>query len=644
MPLGRRVVDIRKGKAYKTAWHKERLDALGFIWEVSEEKFSTLIECIRVYKQMYPEMNGRGIPPSFVIPMSSPEISQKNSVEVVMDSLWEERNLQWPSHMRGYKLGASVSRLLEKIRKGSFDSTKERKLRAALGIDRCNDVAKVKSNKLSDEEMIRAVMIFQNLNNHTCIPSNYHIPHSKEWPTRLWGIRLGSRIADVRRGKSGSEELRSSLRVLGLKPHDQMNKSLKFDKEKPFEDIFYALKAFKELYGHLKVPYSFTVPTLMKGTPWGNFDLSENIAGMRLGLRVNAIRSASTQRRLSPRIRSALNSIGFVWKVSDHNFNMFLCCIEVYEQKYGHTRVPLNFTIPPDEVESTVQGDEGTLSNENNFLYWPQGSGNLNLGRQLRSVKSAKLFTEIQRNRIRRRFPNIEIAKKSNEGQQRDEKNCSFPIGTPFDRFFRALKTFKEIHGHVYVPFKYVVPPKSHTYEKDHGLWPDDCHGYKLGLICSKIRNNKDGIDFLLFSRAQIVKFQHKNEDRKKPTIDVDVMDSRRNIGMELLSTLSFRIISSADIRFQRICKALIVHRRLFGDMDVPRYYVVPETNDEDESVEESWPPECLGMKLGLRVRDIRAGLAYNEAQYQQVLQDIGFFDDDCHDDENSLGERTTLL
>ena len=154
--------------------------------------------------------------------------------------------------------------------------------------------------------------------------------------------------------------------------------------EKPFEDIFYALKAFKELYGHLKVPYSFTVPTLMKGTPWGNFDLSENIAGMRLGLRVNAIRSASTQRRLSPRIRSALNSIGFVWKVSDHNFKTFLCCIEVFEQKYGHTRVPLNFTIPPDEVESTVQGDEGTLSNENNFLYWPQGSGNLNLGRQLR--------------------------------------------------------------------------------------------------------------------------------------------------------------------------------------------------------------------------------------------------------------------
>ena len=38
--------------------------------------------------------------------------------------------------------------------------------------------------------------------------------------------------------------------------------------------------------------------------------------------------------------------------------------------------MPLNFTIPPDEVESTVQGDEGALSNDNNFLFEGYIEGN----------------------------------------------------------------------------------------------------------------------------------------------------------------------------------------------------------------------------------------------------------------------------
>ena len=43
MSLGRRVVDIRKGKAYNSDFHKRRLNSLGFVWNVSEEKFSNCL-------------------------------------------------------------------------------------------------------------------------------------------------------------------------------------------------------------------------------------------------------------------------------------------------------------------------------------------------------------------------------------------------------------------------------------------------------------------------------------------------------------------------------------------------------------------------------------------------------------------------
>ena len=202
----------------------------------------------------------------------------------------------------------------------------------------------------------------------------------------------------------------------------------------------------------------------------------------------------------------------------------------------------------------------------------------------------------------------------------REVLHSLFPESPPFDRFFRALKAFQEVYGHAYVPLKFTVPLEVQNPGNETSIWPDDCLGYRLGFVCSKIRNSENGIDFLLFSRhqnkARSLGSQHSSKDK-------DDIESRRKIGMELLSTLSFRIMSSKDSKFQRICKGLIVHRRLFGDMDVPRYFEVPQSNDGEDG--EGWPAECLGMKLGLRVRDIRRGLTYSEPTYQQILEDIGF-------------------
>jgi hypothetical protein len=71
---------------------------------------------------------------------------------------------------------------------------------------------------------------------------------------------------------------------------------------------------------------------------------------------------------------------------------------------------------------------------------------------------------------------------------------------------------------------------------------------------------------------------------------------------------------------FETIMAALRVHDDLFGDLLVPRYFIVPG--------EEPWPKKTWGLQLGNRVRNIRAKRAYNTPDFHAKLNDIGFLFD----------------
>jgi hypothetical protein len=86
--------------------------------------------------------------------------------------------------------------------------------------------------------------------------------------------------------------------------------------------------------------------------------------------------------------------------------------------------------------------------------------------------------------------------------------------------------------------------------------------------------------------------------------------------GSELHKQLSAKEHSRED-SFHKILSALKAHDNLFGDMLVPRYFIVPS--------EEPWPVCVWGMQLGNRVRNIRAKTAYNKPHYHQILIDLGF-------------------
>ena len=73
-----------------------------------------------------------------------------------------------------------------------------------------------------------------------------------------------------------------------------------------FFNVFNALKRYREIYGDLLVPQPFVVPNESPDWP-------PEVWGLRLGARVNAIRSQGTFIKTNPERKEMLEDIGFVW-------------------------------------------------------------------------------------------------------------------------------------------------------------------------------------------------------------------------------------------------------------------------------------------------------------------------------------------
>ena len=74
-----------------------------------------------------------------------------------------------------------------------------------------------------------------------------------------------------------------------------------------YQKVYDALVRYKELYGDLVVPQPFTVPE-------NSDDWPESTWGLRLGARVNAIRSQGTFVKSDPLRKEELDELGFVWE------------------------------------------------------------------------------------------------------------------------------------------------------------------------------------------------------------------------------------------------------------------------------------------------------------------------------------------
>ena len=254
-------------------------------------------------------------------------------------------------------------------------------------------------------------------------------------------------------------------------------------------------------------------------------------------------------------------------------------------------------------------------------------------------------------------------------------------IDDKLERDISALKSYFSIHGHFRVPYYYVVPDESMdgnccnsrvrrrksdasalelngstevnssataiskssvvaiTGNREPSVYSAEVRGLKLGRRVAQIRKRE--IYTSVEHRRKLIEIGMLVTKSEKTTADslssgitsstdggqctAENIPNPRDINSDDCSSVVFEDVyqqlsakeHSSEVKFFEILAALRAHNEVFGDMLVPRYFIVP--------TESPWPESTWGMQLGNRVRNIRAKCAYNRPKFHQILLDNGF-------------------
>ncbi|KAL7535558.1 hypothetical protein ACHAXR_006567 [Thalassiosira sp. AJA248-18] len=134
---------------------------------------------------------------------------------------------------------------------------------------------------------------------------NYVVPDCEPWPDSTRGLPLGKIMPTVRSKAYLKQhpDAEAKLISLGFQPDVKTAAN-----DLRYQRVFDALVKYKELYGDLLVPQPFTVPED------GKEEWPEEVRGLRLGARVNAIRSQGTFVKSNPSRKDELDALGFIWE------------------------------------------------------------------------------------------------------------------------------------------------------------------------------------------------------------------------------------------------------------------------------------------------------------------------------------------
>lgn len=153
------------------------------------------------------------------------------------------------------------------------------------------------------------------------------------------------------------------------------------------------------------------------------------------------------------------------------------------------------------------------------------------------------------------------------------------PSGQYIEKIFSALEVYRQQHGYAPVPKTFIVPSTD--------PYPRNAWGLKLGLL---VRNYRYRGDYAQYRE----RFAALGVTQDKVGIDTRQWDC--------------------------LYRALVVYKSMYGDVRVPRKWVVPE--------EGPWPAECWGMKLGYRVHNIqhRGDYVAKNSTRSDLAADLGIY------------------
>lgn len=249
-----------------------------------EQEWKAALAAFKLYRAAYGDLK---VPSKFVVPNIAP----------------------WPKPSWGLRLGKAVSEMRStgKFLQGP-NATERRRILEDMGF--VWQVRDSLNERVPLDQLYQALAAYKQIvageKDNWSVPGNYVVPDLDPWPESVRGLPLGSQLVNLKRRVAKNKNLRERFGKLGM--------DLFADEETPeklsandirFSNVYKALQTYKATYGDLLVPQPFKVP---KSPDW-----PKETWDLRLGARVNAIRSQGTFVNSYPERRQMLDDLGFVW-------------------------------------------------------------------------------------------------------------------------------------------------------------------------------------------------------------------------------------------------------------------------------------------------------------------------------------------
>lgn len=264
--LGATITQIRYRGLFNSPEYVEKLSNIGFQVNPLDSKFEQFLKALSIYKCLY---GNTRVPRSYKI-----DIKKYNGSV-------------WPLELHGMALGVKVSN----TRSGQIFYSREH-------LDKLNSLGfdwDARKGIISD--VTCAVNTFRQLHGHVNIPSGFIVPNEEPYESRVWGMRLGQRINNLKyRGDFIQHHYRLHEAGLGL---DRINFDIRH-----WNYILEALKVYKSLYNDLRIPFEWSVP-------YNNPNWPMRLWGLKLGYRANNIKYRGDYIKYNPDYFKELNDLGF---------------------------------------------------------------------------------------------------------------------------------------------------------------------------------------------------------------------------------------------------------------------------------------------------------------------------------------------
>ncbi|KAG9408335.1 hypothetical protein AC1031_021575 [Aphanomyces cochlioides] len=277
-------------------------------------------------------------------------------------------------------------------------------------------------------------------------------------------------------------------------------------------------------------PARFTVPSM---TPWPS-----SLQGKTI--HVAKVRKQYKDGTLPQDVVDTLDNLGFVWDAKQHNWDLRVAALKTYKEIHGSLLVPYEYTVPSEAP-------------------WAKDLWGCKLGVAVTNIRSRMEVLTPDR---KASLDALEFVWDSHE--------------LTFDIKVLALETYKNLHGHIHVPFEFKVPDNDPA-------WPSRCWKLKLGRAVHDLRCRGDNL-----------------------------LPGRRKV----LDSLGF-VWDSHELNWDMKLHALRIFKKEFGSLLIPQDFVVPSVAP--------WPERIWKMKLGQAVTNMRFRVDTMSRERQAQLEEMGF-------------------